>query len=120
MSILFHFLYVVQLFEPFGDIEFIDLHRDPLTNKCKGFAFIQFRLGKDAKEALRKMNGFAINGKVIKVGIANEGVRPSPAGGQTLANELEEEANSQFLHSSESRAVLMAKLTRNNAESSSN
>lgn len=29
-----------DLFSPFGTIEFVDIHRDPLTNKCKGYAFI--------------------------------------------------------------------------------
>ena len=29
-----------ELFEPFGEIDFVDTHRDPLTNKCKGYAFI--------------------------------------------------------------------------------
>jgi RNA-binding protein 23/39 len=30
-----------QVFEPFGDLEFVDLHRDPMTGRSKGYAFIQ-------------------------------------------------------------------------------
>jgi len=30
-----------QVFEPFGELEFVDLHRDPMTGRSKGYAFIQ-------------------------------------------------------------------------------
>lgn len=30
-----------QVFAPFGEIEFVDLHRDPLSGKSKGFCFVQ-------------------------------------------------------------------------------
>ena len=30
-----------QVFEPFGELEFVDLHRDPVTGRSKGYAFIQ-------------------------------------------------------------------------------
>lgn len=29
-----------ELFEPFGTIDFVDIHKEPKTGKCKGFAFI--------------------------------------------------------------------------------
>jgi RNA-binding protein 39 len=38
-----------EVFDPFGAIQFIDIHRDPATGKCKGFAFIQYENIKDAK-----------------------------------------------------------------------
>merc|ERR1719409_2637468 len=44
-----------KLFSPFGEIEFIDLHRDPYTNKCKGFAFVQFKNASEAREAMTAM-----------------------------------------------------------------
>ena len=31
-----------QVFEPFGELEFVDLHRDPVTGRSKGYAFIQW------------------------------------------------------------------------------
>ena len=33
--------YIKQVFEPFGELEFVDLHHDPVTNRSKGYAFIQ-------------------------------------------------------------------------------
>lgn len=32
---------VKQVFEPFGEVEYVDLHREPGTGKSKGFAFVQ-------------------------------------------------------------------------------
>ena len=32
---------IKQVFEPFGDLDFVDLHRDPMTGRSKGFCFIQ-------------------------------------------------------------------------------
>jgi RNA-binding protein 39 len=30
-----------DVFMPFGELEFVDLHRDSMTGKSKGFAFVQ-------------------------------------------------------------------------------
>jgi RNA-binding protein 39 len=32
---------IKQVFEPFGELDFVDLHRDPMTGRSKGFCFIQ-------------------------------------------------------------------------------
>ena len=32
---------IKQVFEPFGELEFVDLHKDPMTGRSKGYAFIQ-------------------------------------------------------------------------------
>jgi hypothetical protein len=32
---------IKQVFEPFGELEFVDLHRDPGTGRSKGYCFIQ-------------------------------------------------------------------------------
>jgi RNA-binding protein 39 len=45
----------------------VELHRDDITGKSKGYAFILFRNAHEAKKAIAEMNNFMINGKQIKV-----------------------------------------------------
>ena len=96
---------------PFGDIDYIDLHKDPNTGKSQGYAFIQFRKGSQARAAITAMNGFEYMGKILKVGLAegankhgNEMLLPSA--------ENEDEGNSAVLHNIQSRQTLMQKLNR--------
>ncbi|KAI9002311.1 hypothetical protein BC832DRAFT_532885 [Gaertneriomyces semiglobifer] len=56
------------VFQPFGTIDQIQLHKDPETGRSRGFAFVQYRNPSDAKQALEQMNGFEIMGRPIKVG----------------------------------------------------
>ena len=56
----------------FGEIDSIELHKDPITGRSKGYAFIQFHRESKAKEAIQAMNGFVYQGKALKVGEANE------------------------------------------------
>jgi RNA-binding protein 39 len=73
-----------QVFEPFGPLEFVNLHKDPETGRSRGFAFIQYsgefslffltfnifflryKSGEDAKKALEKMNGFDLAGRTVR------------------------------------------------------
>ena len=56
----------------FGEIDSIELHKDPITGRSKGYAFIQFHRGSKAREVIQAMNGFVYQGKQLKVGEANE------------------------------------------------
>ena len=62
---------VKAVFEPFGEIEYVDLHREPGTGKSKGFCFLQFKRPEDAKNALEQMNGFVLAERAIRVGRVN-------------------------------------------------
>lgn len=64
---------------PFGEIDYIDLNKDPITGKCKGYAFIQFRKSSQAKIAIKEMNGFNYNGKILRVGEAAESTKANDA-----------------------------------------
>lgn len=59
---------IKAVFEPFGAILSVDLHREPGTLKSKGFAFVQFVNASSAEKAIEHMNGFDLAGRQIKVG----------------------------------------------------
>ena len=66
-----------KLFSPFGEIEFVDLHVDPYTSKCKGVAYIKYNNTAHAREAMLVMNGFRhsmMGDQEIRVGVANDQV----------------------------------------------
>lgn len=72
-----------QVFQPFGEVVLVDLHKDGTTGKSKGFAFVQFKDPKHGLVAVEKMNNFNLAGREIKVGIVAEklGIAPSGGGG---------------------------------------
>lgn len=75
---------IKQVFEPFGELEFVDLHRDPITGRSKGYAFVQcvfplsleksvrfisryrYKRAEDAKMALEQMEGFELAGRTVR------------------------------------------------------
>ncbi|KAI1303104.1 Poly(U)-binding-splicing factor PUF60 [Halotydeus destructor] len=59
---------VRQAFLPFGPIKSINMSWDPLTQKHKGFAFVEYELPEAAQLALDQMNGIMLGGRNIKVG----------------------------------------------------
>ncbi|KAI9323564.1 hypothetical protein BX666DRAFT_2022291 [Dichotomocladium elegans] len=65
---------IKQIFEPFGPLDFVNLHKDPETGRSKGYAFIQYKNPADGKEALEKMNGFDLAGRQLKVGLVTDKV----------------------------------------------
>lgn len=60
---------IKQVFEPFGDLEFVDLHKDPMTGRSKGYAFVQYKRAEDAKMALEQMEGFELAGRTVCVSV---------------------------------------------------
>lgn len=57
---------VKQIFEPFGPVEFLHLHKDAATGRSKGYAFLQYKFEKDARMAAEQMNGFEIAGRQVR------------------------------------------------------
>lgn len=73
---------IKQVFEVFGELEFVDLHRDPMTGRSKGYAFVQwvppslnedflpdersrYKRAEDARMALQQMEGFELAGRTV-------------------------------------------------------
>ena len=57
-----------QMFSPFGPIKSVSMSWDPLTQKHKGFAFIDYETPEAAQLALDQMNGTFLSNRNIKVG----------------------------------------------------
>lgn len=101
-----------DLFAPFGDIERIELHRDDITGKSKGYAFILFRNAGDAKRAILEMNNFIVNGKQIKVQAIQAGMANMLHDGYSF--DLDDESGGAYLQNAQSKILLMQKLQRDN------
>lgn len=62
-----------RYFDIFGPMDYINLHFDSATGRSKGFAFIQYALFltiryrhlSDARQAVRKMNGYEVQGRPV-------------------------------------------------------
>ncbi|KAL1929851.1 hypothetical protein VTP01DRAFT_1005 [Rhizomucor pusillus] len=93
-----------QIFEPFGPLEYVNLHKDPETGRSKGYAFIQFKHAADGKQALEKMNGFDLAGRPLKVGLVTEKSSSGHYGS------LDDDETAGLALNSLSRAELMQKL----------
>lgn len=80
---------IKSVFEPFGAILSVDLHREPGTLKSKGFAFVQFINTDVAEKAIEHMNGFELAGRNIKVNHVNS----ARASGAVPSTSSESETN---------------------------
>ncbi|XP_028806247.1 splicing factor-like protein 1 [Neltuma alba] len=59
-----------ELFSPFGKILEVKAIKDRTTGICRGFGFVEFDSAADAQVAVTHMNGFKMDGRVLKVRIA--------------------------------------------------
>lgn len=61
-----------ELFEEFGPVNYVKLIKDPNTHKSKGIAFIQMLNKDQAQNAISTLNGSQLDGRTLKVNIAEE------------------------------------------------
>ncbi|KAF8140293.1 hypothetical protein EV363DRAFT_1393204 [Boletus edulis] len=97
---------IKQVFEPFGELEFVDLHRDPMTGRSKGYAFVQYKRSDDAKMALEQMEGFELAGRTLRVNTVHEKGTVK----YTQQDSLDESGGGNL--NAASRQALMQKLAR--------
>jgi RNA-binding protein 39 len=95
-----------NIFSSFGEIDMIDLPKDSMTLKPKGYCYIQFRRRSQAQAAIQAMNGFKYKGKILKVNEYNEDSRHE---GYSSRNDYDEE--NQF-NNYQSKQALREKLSR--------
>lgn len=77
-------------FAPFGAIKSINMSRDPVTLKHKGFAFVEYELPEAAQLALEHMNGKQLGGRQIKVGRPSNMPQAAP-----IIQQIQEECKEQ-------------------------
>lgn len=61
-----------DLFEEYTDVNYVKIVKDHTTHKSKGIAFIQMVNRKEAMYAISQLNGSQVDGRTLKVSIANE------------------------------------------------
>ncbi|KAK3034403.1 hypothetical protein RJ639_033674 [Escallonia herrerae] len=59
-----------ELFSPFGKITEARLIKDRKTSLSKGYGFVKFESSVDAAEAIMRMNGYQMDGKMLAVRVA--------------------------------------------------
>ena len=60
-----------RLFDAYGTVQSCALVLDKATAESKGFAFVEMPKTKEASTAIKKLNGYTLANKVIRVKKAN-------------------------------------------------
>ena len=64
-------------FQKFGEVGSVSIIVDRDTGRSKGFAFVEMSDDENAMEAIKNLNGSVLDGRKIRVDIAEER-RPNP------------------------------------------
>ncbi|KAL6185687.1 hypothetical protein ACLB2K_041815 [Fragaria x ananassa] len=70
-----------EAFSGFGDVTDAKVIMDRDTGRSKGFGFVNFADEEAANSALTAMDGQDLNGRSIRVSVANERTGPRPSSG---------------------------------------
>jgi RNA recognition motif-containing protein len=68
-----------RTFSQFGTVSEVALVLDRETGRSRGFAFVAMATDQDANNAMTNLNGADLDGRTLKVNIAEER-RPKPSG----------------------------------------
>ena len=66
-----------SLFEPYGNVDRVNLVTDRDTGRSRGFAFVEMADSAEADKAIAALNGSEVNGRALNVNDA----RPKTGGG---------------------------------------
>jgi len=56
-----------RLFSPFGIVASVSVILDKITNRSRGFAFVQMPNTQEAEKAMRELNGTVVDGRVMRL-----------------------------------------------------
>jgi cold-inducible RNA-binding protein len=66
-----------ELFQSIGAVDTVNIVRDQMTGRARGFAFVEMQSEADAQTAIQKLNDTELDGRKLAVNEA----RPKPTGG---------------------------------------
>jgi RNA recognition motif-containing protein len=66
-----------ELFLTVGPVDTVNIVRDQMTGRARGFAFVEMQSEEDAQNAIQRLNDTELDGRKLAVNEA----RPKPAGG---------------------------------------
>jgi len=66
-----------ELFAAVGPVDTVNIVRDQMTGRARGFAFVEMQTDEGAEAAIQKLNDTDLDGRKIAVNEA----RPKPSGG---------------------------------------
>lgn len=66
-----------ELFETVGPVESVNVVRDQMTGRARGFAFVEMQSDEAAQTAIQRLNETELDGRKLAVNEA----RPKPSGG---------------------------------------
>ena len=71
-----------ELFESVGPVDSVNIVRDQMTGRARGFAFVEMQSDESAQAAIQKFNETELDGRRIAVNEARPKVPGGPGGGR--------------------------------------
>ncbi|HZW32897.1 MAG: RNA-binding protein [Chloroflexi bacterium] len=71
-----------RLFSQAGTVESVTMPLDHQTGRPRGFAFVQMPNDQEAETAIRMFNGYVLDGRPLRVNVAQEREARRGAGGR--------------------------------------
>ena len=72
-----------ELFVSFGEVSSAKIIMDKMTDRSRGFGFVEMADETAGRKAIAKLNGFTVEGRTLKVNEAN----PKPEGDSNSSSE---------------------------------
>lgn len=74
---------LLQMFAQYGNVDSASIIKDKFSGQSKGFGFVEMSRQADAEEAIKQLNGSAVNGRNLTVNPARPRTeRPRGGGGR--------------------------------------
>jgi len=63
---------LIELFEPYGIVRSANIIKDRVSNRSKGFGFVEMDKEEDADSAIQNLNGTELRGRTLMMNAARE------------------------------------------------